>query len=331
MTRTIAATIALALAGQTAPGAQGASESPVTLRTPSGTIAGTLTAPAAPGKVPVALIIAGSGPTDRDGNSSALPEKNNAYKLLATALAASGVASVRYDKRGIGESQAAAAGGEAALRFDTYIDDAAAWVDQLHRDPRFSKVIVVGHSEGSLIGMIAGRKAKAEGFVSIAGPARRASDTIRDQLRPQLATLPELQKSSESILAALEAGTVVDPLPQAVQSVPGLASLFRPSVQPYLISWLKYVPATEIAALTMPVLIVQGTTDIQVDPGEAKALLKAAKPSTEVLLINGMNHVMKEAPADRAQNLAAYSDPNLPIVPEVPRAIVALARRIGTP
>ena len=168
-------------------------------------------------------------------------------------------------------------------------------------------------------------------FVSIAGPARRASDTIRDQLRPQLATLPELQKSSESILAALEAGTVVDPLPQAVQSVPGLASLFRPSVQPYLISWLKYVPATEIAALTVPVLIVQGTTDIQVDPGEAKALLKAAKPSTEVLLINGMNHVMKEAAADRAQNLAAYSDPNLPIVPEVPRAIVALARRIGTP
>jgi fermentation-respiration switch protein FrsA (DUF1100 family) len=81
----------------------------------------------------------------------------------------------------------------------------------------------------------------------------------------------------------------------------------------------------------VPVLIVQGTTDIQVDPGEAKTLLKAAKPSTEVLLINGMNHVMKEAPADRTQNLAAYSDPNLPIVPEVPRAIVALARRLVTP
>jgi alpha-beta hydrolase superfamily lysophospholipase len=331
MIRTITATIALALAGQIAPGAQGPSESPVKLTTPAGTIAGTLTVPAAPGKVPVALIIAGSGPTDRDGNSSALPGKNNAYKLLAAALATGGVASVRYDKRGIGESQAAAAGGEAALRFDMYVDDAAAWVEQLRRDARFSKVIVVGHSEGSLIGMIAARKAKADGFVSIAGPARRASDTIRDQLRPQLAKLPELQKNSESILTSLEAGNVVDPLPQAIQSVPGLVSIFRPSVQPYLISWFKYVPTTEIAALTVPVLIVQGTTDIQVDPGEAKTLLKAAKPSTEVLLINGMNHVMKEAPADRTQNLAAYSDPNLPIVPEVPRAIVALARRLVTP
>jgi uncharacterized protein len=331
MTRTIAATIALALAGQITPSAQGSSESPVKLTTATGTIAGTLTVPAAPGKVPIALIIAGSGPTDRDGNSSALPGKNNAYKLLATALATSGLASLRYDKRGIGESQAAAAGGEAALRFDMYIDDAAAWVDQLRRDSRFSKVVVVGHSEGSLIGMVAARKAKADGFVSIAGPARRASDTIRDQLRPQLATMPELLKSSESILASLEAGTVVDPLPQAIQSIPGLLSLFRPSVQPYMISWLKYVPSTEIAALTMPVLIVQGTTDIQVDPGEAKTLLKAAKPNTEVILVNGMNHVMKEAPSDRAQNLATYSDPNLPVVSEVPRAIVALARKIGTP
>src|SRR4030095_6301080 len=165
MIRTIAATIALALAGQIAPGAQGPSESPVKLTTPTGTIAGTLTVPASPGKVPVVLIIAGSGPTDRDGNTSALPGKSNAYKMLSAALATSGVASVRYDKRGIGESQAAAGGGEAALRFDIYIDDAAAWVDQLRRDARFSKVIVVGHSEGSLIGMIAARKAKADAFV----------------------------------------------------------------------------------------------------------------------------------------------------------------------
>src|SRR5262245_27814461 len=182
--RTITATIALALAGQISSSAQGPSESPVKLTTATGTIAGTLTVPATPGKVPVALIIAGSGPTDRDGNTSALPGKNDAYKLLAAGLANGGIASVRYDKRGIGESQAAASGGEAALRFDMYIDDAAAWVDQLRRDARFSKVIVVGHSEGSLLGMIAARKAKADGFVSIAGPCRAPTTSRWIRVKP---------------------------------------------------------------------------------------------------------------------------------------------------
>jgi fermentation-respiration switch protein FrsA (DUF1100 family) len=99
-------------------------------------------------------------------------------------------------------------------------------------------------------------------------------------------------------------------------------------VQPYLISWFKYVPSTEVATLSMPVVILQGTTDIQVPVDEAKAL-KAAKPDAELILVEGMNHVMKHAPADRMANMATYADPNLPIVPEVPKAIAELARRTG--
>jgi pimeloyl-ACP methyl ester carboxylesterase len=311
--------------------AQSPPDNPFDLKTSTGTIAGTLALPAATGRVPVALIIAGSGPTDRDGNSAALPGKNNTYKLLAAALASQGIASVRFDKRGIGASQAATpSGGEAALRFEHYIDDAAEWIGQLRRDPRFSRVIVIGHSEGSLVGMIAARKAKADAFVSLAGVGGRASDTIREQLRPQLATLPALLKDCEGVLASLEAGKVVDPLPPSIQSVPGLLSLFRPSVQPYVISWVRYDPSAEIAALTIPVLIVQGTHDIQVDVPQAKKL-SAAKPVAELVIVDGMSHVLKAAPAERAANIATYGNPDLPIAPEVPRAIVAMVKRMTTP
>src|ERR1043165_3945869 len=81
----------------------------VTLTTPTGALHGTLLVPASTRPVPLAVIIAGSGPTDRDGNSPMLQGKNNSLKMLAEGLAARGIASVRYDKRGIAGS--AKAGG----------------------------------------------------------------------------------------------------------------------------------------------------------------------------------------------------------------------------
>jgi pimeloyl-ACP methyl ester carboxylesterase len=310
----------------TAPGAP--IEEAAQLVIPSGTLAGTLLVPSAPGKVPVALIIAGSGPTDRDGNSPVIPGKNNAYKQLAEALAREGIASLRYDKRGIAASRAAAAGGEVNIRFESFVDDAAAWIRQLQADKRFSRILVIGHSEGSLIGILAARTAGADALVSIAGVAHRASDVLRDQLRPQIGAMEALWQANETVLSSLEQGTAVDTLPAPVQAVPPVASLYRPSVQPYLISWFKYVPSTELAAVKMPVLLIQGTTDIQVSVDEAKAL-KAAKPDAELVVIEGMNHLMKPAPLDRLQNIATYGNPDLTVVPDVAKAIVALVRRIA--
>jgi pimeloyl-ACP methyl ester carboxylesterase len=302
----------------------------VEMVTATGTIRGALVVPAAPDKVPIVLIIAGSGPTDRNGNSTLLPGKNNSYKMLAESLATAGIASLRYDKRGLGASAKAGGAGESNLRFDMYVDDAAAWVMQLRADKRFSRVIVAGHSEGSLIGMLAARKVQTDGFISIAGVAHRASDVLRDQLRPQIGALPALWDGSETVLASLERGVVVDALPPAVQAVPAIAQMYRPSVQPYLISWFKFVPSAELAAVPVPVLLLQGTTDIQVRVDEAKAL-KTARPDAELILVESMNHVMKHAPADRTQNVATYSNPDLPIVADVPNAIVAFVRRSGHP
>lgn len=288
-----------------------AAETLITLDTPTGQLAGTLELPAGADKPRVALLIAGSGPTDRDGNSSMIPGRNDSLKLLAAGLAEAGIATVRYDKRGIGGSHAAGSA-ESALRFEMFVDDAAAWIARLKADPRFASVAVIGHSEGSLIGMLAARQADAAAFVSIAGIADGASTLMRKQLEGKLP--PELEKESERILVSLESGVVVDPVP------PALATLFRPSVQPYLISWFKYVPAQRIAELTMPVLVVQGNTDIQVDVVQANRL-HGARPGAKLAIIPGMNHVFKHVRAVPELQVASYGDPSLPVSPLLVKSI----------
>ncbi len=278
-------------------------EQPMTLHTATGDIYGTLTLPdTGAGPWPVTLIIAGSGPTDRDGNSPA-GIRTDAYKLLADSLAVRDIASLRYDKRGIGESRAAGPA-ESQLRFDDYVDDAAAWIKALRADKRFSSVTVIGHSEGSLIGMIAARTAGADAFVSLEGAGSSAANVLHDQLARQLP--PELFVKSDLILAGLAKGQTTDTVPAQ------LMALYRPSVQPYLISWFRYDPAVELAKLTIPVLIVQGGHDAQVGVADATRLA-AANPHATMLVLPDMTHVLKDAPVGLAEQRAAYTDPSLPL------------------
>jgi pimeloyl-ACP methyl ester carboxylesterase len=290
----------------------------ITLDTPTGKIAGTLLVPAASGSVPLVVIIAGSGPTDRNGNSPLLPGANNSLKLLAEGLSERGIASLRYDKRGIGAS-ATAMVGEANLRFDMYADDAAGWVRRLRSDSRFSTITVVGHSEGSLLGMLATQRATADGYVSIAGAGRAADKVLREQLGRQLP--PDLLSFSNKALDALLAGHTVDSVP------PALASIFRPSVQPYMISWLRVDPQIEIARLAVPALIIQGTLDAQVPQSDAQ-LLARAQPNAKLLMIDGMNHVFKRAADDQAAQRASYSDPSLPVAPELVDGIATFVKGV---
>lgn len=287
------------------------------LETPQINLYGTLLIPKTERKVPVVLIIAGSGPTDRDGNSLLTKGTNNSLKLLAEGLASKGIASLRYDKRGVGESGkemtiAAQKTGrtlrEDDLLFDAYVDDAAFWGQKLRGDKRFSAVVIAGHSEGSLIGMVAARKINADAFISISGAGRPAGQIILEQLRAQLP--PELIRSAEDIVNQLASGKTVESVP------PELSVLFRPSVQTYMISWLRFDPVKEIAKLTAPVLIIQGTTDMQVTARDAE-LLAGATPSAKMSLINGMNHVLKAVSTDVVQQELSYNDPSIPIIPEL--------------
>jgi len=175
------------------------------------------------------------------------------------------------------------------------------------------RVGLIGHSEGSLIGMLAAKQAKIDAFVSLAGSGRAAPALIREQLDAKLAT--SLKAKNSQILDELVAGRTVMEIPEE------LTALYRPSVQPYLISWFKYDPLREIAALEVPVLIVQGTTDLQISIEDAKRLA-AAKKNAKLRLIDGMNHVLKHATLP-AEQQAAYTDPSLPIKAQAVEEIIA--------
>ena len=273
-------------------------ETKVILETKTGQIFGTLTTPKRFFKIPVVLIIAGSGPTDRDGNGPML--KTNAYKKLAYALAENNIASIRYDKRGIAESKAALKK-ESDIRFDDYVNDAKEWIQLLKQDKRFSKVIVIGHSEGSLIGMLAA--GKADMFISIAGAGQTIDKTLKEQLSAQPKEILEL---SNPIIESLKKGKTVDKVDPKVEM------LFRLSVQPYLISWFKYDPQIEIQKLNIPILIIQGTKDIQVTVEDAKRLSKA-NPKAQLVLLDKMNHIFITVEGDRQANIATYNNPAIPL------------------
>lgn len=287
--------------------------SPVTLETTTGTLHGTLLVPAAQKKMPLIILIAGSGPTDRNGNSAS--GKNNALQFLAEALANNGIATLRYDKRGVAESKPAAIA-EKDLRFENFITDATGWINQLKTDKRFTRIVVAGHSEGSLIGMMAAHNAGPNAFISIAGPGQSADKILKGQLQKQLGGF---MQTVGPMIDSLAAGNTVKKVP------PALTSLFRPNLQPYLISWMHYDPATEIKKLLIPALIIQGTTDIQVSLDDANAL-KTAYPSAKLVVIEGMNHIFKEVSMDLQQNLATYVNPTLPIVPKLADEIATFVK-----
>lgn len=307
------ALILLAIAGSLF---AGLSETIVELETKSGMLEGSLFVPEGKKRMPVVLIIAGSGPTDRNGNNPAM--KNNSLRMLATELYKNGIASLRYDKRGIGKSREAGLK-EQDLRFEHYISDAKDWIEFLKQDKRFNEIIVIGHSEGSLAGVVASQQGHADKFITIAGAGLSADRTLKEQLKSQP---PEVLKLALPIIDKLVLGETVDDIN------PILYSLFRPSVQPYIISWFKYDPAREIAKLSIPVLVIQGTTDIQVSEKDADILVKA-NPKSELKIVKGMNHIFKEAESDRMKNIATYNQPDLPVKPELVEIITDFIKNEG--
>jgi pimeloyl-ACP methyl ester carboxylesterase len=289
-----------------------AGSEPVSVQADDCTLYGTLEIPQGSGPFVAVLIIAGSGPTDRDGNSPLLPGSNDHLKLLAVGLAQKGIAALRYDKRGIAQS-ACEGLEEEDLAFDDLVDDAVLMIKLLKNDDRFSKVTVIGHSQGSLIGMLASKKADADGFVSIAGAGLPISDIILRQIEPQLPA--EAFKEAKYIVEELKAGRTVADVNQM------LVQLFRPSVQPFLSSYFRYDPREEIEKLDLPVLVIQGETDIQTSPADAD-MLAGANRNARKALVAGMNHVLKEAGADQESQMKAYTDPSLPLAPGLVEEIV---------
>lgn len=280
-----------------------AQSSPIEVVTPTGTLRGTWLQPTQ-GTSAAAVILPGSGPTDRDGNSAPLGIQASTYRLLAEALAQDGIATARIDKRGLGGS-AAAGPSEPDLRFDAYVNDAVAWAIRAAQETGQPCAWLIGHSEGALVALAAANQEPRRvcGLVLLSGAGRPAGDVLREQL----ASLPEpLKTEAYDTLAELEAGRTVANPPAA------LTSLLRPSVQPYLISWLALDPAELIWRWQGRVLVAQGLTDLQTTEMDAHRMAQA-QPDASLVLWPGVNHMLKTAPAERQANIATYMDPSLPL------------------
>ncbi len=256
------------------------------------------------------LIVAGSGSTDRDGNSQLQNGKNDSLKALAYSLYDKGITTLRYDKRTSGKS--AKNFNLTNGNFEDYVNDCVAWIKYL-KNNGYNNIYLLGHSQGALVCTLAAQQETVDGFISIAGAAR-SIDEIIDQ---QIQNIPtSLYNEGVKILKSLKAGNRVENVSQ------DLMQLFAPELQDFLISWIKYNPTEELQKLDIPMLFINGSTDIQVDESELKYFEKV-KPDAQTIIIEGMNHVLKNAPNDVKENMKRYNDPSYEINQELIYHIVS--------
>ena len=287
------------------------------LETPVGKLHGTLTIPESVKAPPVVLLISGSGPTDRNCNART-GLHTDAFLKIAQELKNAGIASLRYDKRSTGLS---VGGDESTLTIDDYINDAIGWIKLLRSGNRFSKIFVFGHSEGSLIGMIAAAAEPVDGFISAAGAGERANVIIQRQIKN---VFPEkLYNCSVAILDTLKRG---EAFTHAIP--PELSSIFRQSAQSYLISWMKYDPQQEIKKVRVPIFVIQGTNDLQVSVADAELLAHAANKAS-LCLLNNMNHIFVKVTGAMEENIASYYKPALPLHPDLIDTLVHFIKSPG--
>jgi alpha-beta hydrolase superfamily lysophospholipase len=264
---------------------------------------------------PVALLIAGSGSTDHDGNGPQI--KPATLKKLSEQLVARKIATLRYDKRGAGGWKPEF-GRPEDFRFKDYVDDAAALVDYLRSSGKFSKVILVGHSEGGLVAILTTRRVAVDRLVLLATAARRQGDLLKAQLEKTVA--PDLFAPIAKAIDTIMSGQIVDPTP------PGLS--IPPSMQPGIASAFLEDPIDPLKQIIQPVLIIAGGRDRQLARLDLVALAAAA-PAAKTLWLPEMNHVLVDV-ADDADDVAAYNQPERPLDPDMIDAVAAFVAASGT-
>ncbi len=293
-----------------------ASEREITAPGPNGPLGGTL-AQADGENSPIVLIIPGSGPTDRNGNGpSGL--NTDTYRMIADGLRSSGVSSLRIDKRGLFGSRSATDNPD-MVSLDIYGEDVRSWISVISQTIGAPCVWLLGHSEGGLVALnhAAAFPDGICGLLLAAVPGRPLADVLRDQLAQNPANAPILGQAHRAI-SALEAGRRLS----VADLHPALQALFRPGVQDFWIDLFSFNAPDALRTYGGPVLILQGTNDVQVGLTDSDALL-SANGSAERVLLENANHVLKDVrSADYFENLRTYANPEIPLHPAVVKAIV---------
>ncbi len=256
-------------------------------------------------KTPLIIWIHGSGNVDRDGNQGTTINANY-IKQFRDHINRHNIAFFSYDKRTANSKNAEHL---KETLFDDFVADAEQIIEYFKTNERFSEIILVGHSQGSLVAMLASEKIAK--FISLAGPSDRFDKAIIAQISQQS---PEFAKVAEAHFKELfETG--------AIQQVnPLLASIFSKPNHSFIRSWSQYTPCKEIEKIRIPTLIINGTKDLQVKTSDAETLHKAL-PASELLLINNMNHVLKDIEKE-ADNINSYYSANFELAAELIPAVV---------
>lgn len=279
------------------------------------TIYGTLLLPEKVKKnIPVVLFISGTGAVNRNGNSG-YGAGTNAYKMLADSLQNAGIASLRYDKRGVGESSKAIKS-DSALCFDDMVEDAVNFIKKIKKNKKLGNIYIVGHGEGALIAMIAANKEEVEGVVCIAAFGEPADVILKKHLTKNF---EERADGLDYIISEIKAGRKI------IIENKYLVNVFRPALQPYLGGLYAYNPQTEIKKIEVPILIIQGKKDLQVSNENAE-LLKKANENAELILLPDMNYVLKDVGDNRDENIASYNNPNIPVSAALAKQLIRFCK-----
>ncbi len=292
----------------------------VKVKLSDGTLYGELLRPQKPLWNCVIIFTAGSGPTDRDGNSDILTGKNDSLKALAYGLTEAGYATFRYDQRSAGKTRRHTTKDLNTLTFEVMVGDLVEVIKTMKEHEKFDTIILIGHSQGAMVSTLAAQIEEVDGVINLCGATRSIDEVLLWQLKQQ--NLPEFDEM-QKVIQSLKQGNHVTEMSK------NTAKILGPGVQDFLISWMAYDPYTEDKKLTIPSLFIFGSEDLQVPPAEKEYLRELSGPDTTVVLL-GMNHVLKRVKTgDKRDNLASYTDPSYELDQELISVILDFAEGVN--
>ena len=253
------------------------------------------------------IYVHGSGNVDRNGNQAGAI-KANYIQQLAEALNKNSIAFYRYDKRTATQENMKYL--MQGISFLDFVKDVQVSVEHFKDDSRFSSIVIIGHSQGSLVGMLA-LSQDVDKYISIAGPASRIDEIMTQQIRKQ---------NGDSLAGIVDSHFKESNATGTIENVNSmLFQLFNPQNLPFFESWMQYNPTNEMSKIKVPILIINGNKDLQVSVEEAKTLHNA-NPDAELVIIENMNHVLKNIEKDE-DNFKSYSSPDFPVSEELVEVI----------